>query len=218
MKHRPYIIVDGGLCQIYPPTQKATPACRNACLPTGKHFGVQARSLKPWMNARRAPFEALKKHSRVCFGGFRPPEACGGTTGASPWGSTKAVAEISYCEETLRANWKVFLICRLRSDCEHPDHVVVLLLELKIKNGPHTAINKSVAELLVKSRSCPHSCAVGDTDLFNLHLLQSPDGFLELLRSQEIEMSSSQDCIELLLTGLGHHVVDNIHHPRVSTT
>ena len=28
----------------YPPGQKATPACRNAFLPTGRHFGVQTRS------------------------------------------------------------------------------------------------------------------------------------------------------------------------------
>ena len=30
---------------IYPPTQKTTPTCRNACLPTGRHFEVQARAL-----------------------------------------------------------------------------------------------------------------------------------------------------------------------------
>jgi hypothetical protein len=30
------------------------------------------RSLRPWMNAERVPFEALKERSRVCFGGFRP--------------------------------------------------------------------------------------------------------------------------------------------------
>jgi len=30
------------------------------------------RPLRPWMNAERAPFEALKERSRVCFGGFRP--------------------------------------------------------------------------------------------------------------------------------------------------
>ena len=36
-------IFEGGL--FYPPTQKTTPACRNACLPTGKHFGEQARAL-----------------------------------------------------------------------------------------------------------------------------------------------------------------------------
>ena len=52
-----------------------------------------------WMNAERVPFEALKERSRVCFGGFRLParsrfgegrpyEACGGTKGFSPWGST----------------------------------------------------------------------------------------------------------------------------------
>jgi hypothetical protein len=29
--------------------------------------------LKPWMNAERVPFEALKERSRVCFGGFRLP-------------------------------------------------------------------------------------------------------------------------------------------------
>jgi len=51
------------------------------------------------MNAGRVPFEAPKERSRVCFGGFRlparsrfsegrPDEACGGTTGFSPWGST----------------------------------------------------------------------------------------------------------------------------------
>jgi len=40
------------------------------------------------MNAERVPFEALKERSRVCFGGFRPSEACGGATGFSPWGST----------------------------------------------------------------------------------------------------------------------------------
>ena len=27
---------------VYPPTQKATPTCHNACLPTGRHFEVQA--------------------------------------------------------------------------------------------------------------------------------------------------------------------------------
>jgi len=43
---------------IYPPTQKATPACRNAFLPEGRHFGVQARSLRPWLNALRVPYEA----------------------------------------------------------------------------------------------------------------------------------------------------------------
>ena len=36
----------------YPPTQKATPACRNACLPTGKHFGVEAG---PSGRGRRRP-------------------------------------------------------------------------------------------------------------------------------------------------------------------
>ena len=30
------------------------------------------RSLRPWMNAERVPFEALEERSRVCFGGFRP--------------------------------------------------------------------------------------------------------------------------------------------------
>ena len=40
------------------------------------------------MNAERVPFEALEERSRVCFGGFRPSEACGGGTGFSPWGST----------------------------------------------------------------------------------------------------------------------------------
>ena len=65
------------------------------------HYGAQARVFRPWMNARRVPFEAPKEHSRVCFGGFRlparspamhdegrPDEACGGATGFSPWGST----------------------------------------------------------------------------------------------------------------------------------
>jgi hypothetical protein len=69
------------------------------------------RVFRPWMNARRVPFEAPKERSRVCFGGFRlparsrfgegrPDEACGGATpacrnalrragtGFSPWGST----------------------------------------------------------------------------------------------------------------------------------
>jgi hypothetical protein len=36
------------------------------------HFGAQARVFRPWMNARRAPFDAPKERSRVCFGGFRP--------------------------------------------------------------------------------------------------------------------------------------------------
>ena len=30
------------------------------------------RVFRPWVNARRVPFEALKERSRVCFGGFRP--------------------------------------------------------------------------------------------------------------------------------------------------
>ena len=30
------------------------------------------RSIRPWMNAERVPFEALKERSRVSFGGFRP--------------------------------------------------------------------------------------------------------------------------------------------------
>ena len=30
------------------------------------------RVFRPWMNARRVPFEAPKERSRVCFGGFRP--------------------------------------------------------------------------------------------------------------------------------------------------
>jgi hypothetical protein len=30
------------------------------------------RSFRPWMDAERVPFEALKERSRVCFGGFRP--------------------------------------------------------------------------------------------------------------------------------------------------
>ena len=55
----------------YPPTQKAKPACRNACLPTGRHFGVQVRSLRLWVNAERVPFEAQKERRRGCFGGFR---------------------------------------------------------------------------------------------------------------------------------------------------
>jgi hypothetical protein len=42
------------------------------------------RSLRPWMNAERVPFEALKERSRVCFGGFRPSEACGEAMGFSP--------------------------------------------------------------------------------------------------------------------------------------
>ena len=29
------------------------------------------RVFRPWMNARRVPFEAPKERSRVCFGGFR---------------------------------------------------------------------------------------------------------------------------------------------------
>jgi len=29
------------------------------------------RSVRPWMNAERVPFEALQERSRVCFGGFR---------------------------------------------------------------------------------------------------------------------------------------------------
>ena len=33
---------------------------------------IHPRSLRPWMNAERVPFEALKERSRVCFGGFRP--------------------------------------------------------------------------------------------------------------------------------------------------
>ena len=32
------------------------------------------------MNAERVPFEALKERSRVCFGGFRPSEACEGAS------------------------------------------------------------------------------------------------------------------------------------------
>ena len=32
------------------------------------------------MNAERVSFEALKERSRVCFGGFRPSEACGAAT------------------------------------------------------------------------------------------------------------------------------------------
>ena len=64
------------------------------------HYGAQARGFsRPWMNARRVPFEAPKERSRVCFGGFRlparsrfgegrPDEACGGATDFSPWGST----------------------------------------------------------------------------------------------------------------------------------
>jgi len=63
------------------------------------HFDVQARALRPWMNARRVPFEAPRERSRVCFGRFRlparsrfgegrPDEACGGAMGFSPWGST----------------------------------------------------------------------------------------------------------------------------------
>jgi CRP-like cAMP-binding protein len=35
------------------------------------YFGAQARVFRPWMNARRVPFEAPKERSRVCFGGFR---------------------------------------------------------------------------------------------------------------------------------------------------
>jgi hypothetical protein len=36
------------------------------------YSGAQARVFRPWMNARRVPFEAPKERSRVCFGGFRP--------------------------------------------------------------------------------------------------------------------------------------------------
>jgi len=36
---------DRRLFKVSPRQQKATPACRNACLPIGRHFVVQARAM-----------------------------------------------------------------------------------------------------------------------------------------------------------------------------
>jgi len=49
-------------------------SCRDYLSTAGKFTLLRRkpRSLRPWMNAERVPFEALKERSRVCFGGFRP--------------------------------------------------------------------------------------------------------------------------------------------------
>jgi len=76
------------------------------------------RVFRPWMNARRVPFEAPKERSRVCFGGFRlparsrfgegrPDEACGGATGFSPWGSTLDHKDFSTYRWKLKRRFKL---------------------------------------------------------------------------------------------------------------
>jgi hypothetical protein len=86
-------------------------------------------SLRPWMNAERVPFEALKERSRVCFGGFRlparsrfgegrPSEACGGATGFSPWGSTFGLSIPVDCQSTVASLGAMSIKYQKYSSCQ----------------------------------------------------------------------------------------------------
>jgi hypothetical protein len=55
------------MTEIYPPTQKAT-------------------AIETVDECVEGTLRSSYERSGVCFGGFRPNEACGGAAGFSPWG------------------------------------------------------------------------------------------------------------------------------------
>ena len=69
----------------------------------------------------------------------------------------------------------------------------------------------------MKSECCPHASTVGDTHLFNLHLLKRIDRFFQLLRGQKIEVGTAQDSIKFFFSSLVHHMVNDINHSRMGT-
>jgi len=102
---------------LVPPTHKTTPTCRDACLPTSRHFGVQARALSG--DECVIGVCANPEPRYCCFGGFRhrritlrslddcTPQRCsaqgrrrvfrGGTTGfarEAPWGFRTVYPEL----------------------------------------------------------------------------------------------------------------------------
>jgi hypothetical protein len=62
----------------------------------------------------------------------------------------------------------------------------VIALPSNFQHAPYTPVGKSFPKFLVKSAGRSHTGAMGDANLFNLHLLEKFDRFLQLLGGQEI--------------------------------
>ena len=83
---------------------------------------------------------------------------------------------------------------------------------LNLQDTPNRSMKEPFSKFLVESGGGPQPRAMGDANLFYLHLFEGPDRCLELVRGQEIEMGPAENCVEMFFLHFMDHVIDDIDH------